>query len=110
MTFSNYDPVRISRALDRALARALAQEEEEGPRILDLNDDQIVIFSDQHKGARNVADDFQVRSDGVDANITTPWGKGNLTSSLLGRFNISKLLAVISNLCFMKKNLKGWLN
>ncbi len=60
MTFSNYDPVRISRALDRALARALAQEEEEGPRILDLADDQIVIFSDQHKGARNGADDFQV--------------------------------------------------
>jgi UDP-2,3-diacylglucosamine pyrophosphatase LpxH len=60
VTFSNYDPARISRALDRALARALAQEDEEGPRVFDLNADQFVIFSDQHKGARNGADDFQV--------------------------------------------------
>lgn len=55
----NYDPERIARALDRALARALEQEELEGPRIYDLAVDQIVILSDQHKGARDGADDFQ---------------------------------------------------
>lgn len=36
-----------------------ARAREEKPRALDPNTDRYVIFSDQHKGARNAADDFR---------------------------------------------------
>lgn len=51
----NYIP-RIHRALDAALARAFAAG---NTRVLDLATDRYIIFSDQHRGARNNADDFQ---------------------------------------------------
>lgn len=47
---------RIHRALDAALARTL---DAGNTRVLDLATDRYVIFSDQHRGARNNADDFQ---------------------------------------------------
>lgn len=36
---------------------------------------------------------------GVRADVITPWGEGRLHSSLLGAFNLSNLLAVISAVC-----------
>ncbi|MFN2108677.1 MAG: metallophosphoesterase [Anaerolineae bacterium] len=47
---------RFHKALDAALARNLAAGE---ARVLDLATDRYIIFSDQHRGARNGADDFQ---------------------------------------------------
>jgi len=60
VTIGRSDQARVARAVDAAYNRALAQEREEGIFKLDLSNDQFVIFSDQHKGARNGADDFQV--------------------------------------------------
>jgi UDP-2,3-diacylglucosamine pyrophosphatase LpxH len=48
---------KIHHALDAALARAQAAG---NTRILNLATDRYIIFSDQHRGARNGADDFQV--------------------------------------------------
>jgi len=45
-------------ALDRAFARALRQEAEDRVSVLDIDREKIVIFSDQHKGNRDGADDF----------------------------------------------------
>jgi UDP-N-acetylmuramoyl-L-alanyl-D-glutamate--2,6-diaminopimelate ligase len=45
------------------------------------------------------AHNIQLHLSGISAAITSPWGTGNLNSALLGKFNISNLLAVISNLC-----------
>ena len=67
---SKLDEERVARRLEEALQRALLQEKEEGPRHLDLNDAQYVIFSDQHKGARNGADDFQVAEQTYKAALT----------------------------------------
>jgi hypothetical protein len=47
---------RINQALDAALARTL---DAGNTRVLDLAADRYIIFSDQHRGARNNADDFQ---------------------------------------------------
>ena len=46
---------RVGAALDAAYARAVASGE---TRVLDLAADRYIIFSDQHRGARNGADDF----------------------------------------------------
>jgi UDP-2,3-diacylglucosamine pyrophosphatase LpxH len=53
-------PKGVSRGLDGALARALKQEAAEGVQTLDLQRSKIIIFSDQHKGNRDGADDFLV--------------------------------------------------
>jgi len=51
---------KISSALDAAFQRALEQEKAEGEITLDINTARLVIFSDQHKGSRDGADDFRV--------------------------------------------------
>lgn len=47
---------RVHKALDAALARAITAGD---TRVLNLTTDRYIIFSDQHRGARNGADDFQ---------------------------------------------------
>jgi UDP-N-acetylmuramoyl-L-alanyl-D-glutamate--2,6-diaminopimelate ligase len=37
--------------------------------------------------------------EGMQFEVTTPWGSGRLTSRLLGRFNASNLLAALATLC-----------
>lgn len=37
--------------------------------------------------------------DGLQLKVTTPWGEGEIRSSLLGRFNASNLLACLATLC-----------
>jgi hypothetical protein len=50
----------VASALDSAWQRTLQQEAEESRRRLDINGEKIIIFSDQHKGNRDGADDFRV--------------------------------------------------
>lgn len=45
------------------------------------------------------ANDIECSTTGIRANIDSPWGQGELRSSLLGRFNLSNLLAVIGVAC-----------
>jgi len=58
---------------------------------LKLNSDKNII------AAKNI----QTHPHGICADIISPWGEGELKSILLGRFNISNLLAVITNLCLL---------
>lgn len=43
--------------------------------------------------------DIQLSSAGARAHLVTPWGEGDIQSPLIGLFNLSNLLAVISGLC-----------
>jgi len=45
------------------------------------------------------ASNIQFSGNGIRARISSPWGEGILSSPLLGRFNLSNLLAVFSVLC-----------
>ncbi len=38
---------------------------------------------------------ISISAAGIDAEVVTPWGRGRLQSSLLGKFNLANLLAVI---------------
>lgn len=49
-----------------------------------------------------LASDVKLNSHGFSAHIHTPWGEGILHSRLMGRFNLSNLLAVISTLGIMQ--------
>jgi len=56
----------------------------------------------QTKDADIWADSVHYTSAGITAMITTPWGKGELSLPLLGEFNLSNALAVITCLGLMK--------
>jgi UDP-N-acetylmuramoyl-L-alanyl-D-glutamate--2,6-diaminopimelate ligase len=45
------------------------------------------------------AEDIVLSASGIRAQIRTPWGKGELNTSLLGKFNLQNILAVIGAAC-----------
>lgn len=45
------------------------------------------------------ASDIHFSQRGITATIHTPWGEGRLSTVLIGRFNLSNLLAVLTSLC-----------
>jgi len=49
-----------------------------------------------------IAENIRCELKGINAYVKTPWGEGELKSTLLGRFNVSNLLAVLSVLCLME--------
>jgi len=51
------------------------------------------------------AKDVELDISGITAQVTTPWGEGLLKSRLLGRFNLSNLIAVLAVLGVMKMNI-----
>lgn len=59
-----------------------------------------------HKISANIpmttAQNIRLSSQGFVADIDSPWGKGTLQSALLGRFNVSNLLAVLTTLCLLE--------
>ena len=48
------------------------------------------------------ASQIRLTAQGISAQVTTPWGKGPLHTHLLGRFNLSNLLAVLTTLGIME--------
>jgi UDP-N-acetylmuramoyl-L-alanyl-D-glutamate--2,6-diaminopimelate ligase len=67
------------------------------------NNFKVFGYTLKSKSDKNIiaAKNIQAHPDGICANIISPWGKGELKSALLGHFNITNLLAVISNLCLI---------
>jgi UDP-N-acetylmuramoyl-L-alanyl-D-glutamate--2,6-diaminopimelate ligase len=47
------------------------------------------------------AHDIVLQPDGIVAHVETPWGEGEIASTLLGRFNVANLLVVLSVLSLM---------
>jgi len=48
-----------------------------------------------------LAKNIKMLQNGMTADLVTPWGAGELKTHLLGRFNLSNLLAVLTTLCLM---------
>ena len=66
--------------------------------------------SSPHKGGREstvadismiLAQNIQLTAEGFEIDVVTPWGSGQLSTTLLGRFNISNLLAILAVLGIM---------
>lgn len=54
-----------------------------------------ISYSVENHSADIYCDRISIGSSGIDAEVVTPWGRGRLQSSLLGKFNLDNLLAVI---------------
>lgn len=63
------------------------------------SDITLLTFSLKNKTADIYCSDITLSASGFRAMIQTPWGSGELHSSLLGEFNVSNLLAVIAVAC-----------
>lgn len=46
-------------------------------------------------------DEVELSHTGIHANIFTPWGKGEFKTRLIGQFNLSNVLAVLTTLCLL---------
>jgi len=75
--------------LDDAFGRELAAAE---------HDSRLISYSLNDAEAYLYCRDAQFDEQGVRATLVTPRGEGSLRSSLLGRFNLSNLLAVVGTL------------
>ncbi|MEX6502347.1 UDP-N-acetylmuramoyl-L-alanyl-D-glutamate--2,6-diaminopimelate ligase [Pseudomonas zhanjiangensis] len=78
--------------LDDAAGRKLAQDKRES---------RLIGYSLEDPEAYLYCRDAQFDEQGVRARLVTPRGEGSLRSSLLGRFNLSNLLAVVGSLLGM---------
>jgi UDP-N-acetylmuramoyl-L-alanyl-D-glutamate--2,6-diaminopimelate ligase len=87
--------------LDDAFGRELAAVE---------HDSRLISYSLEDAGAYLYCRDAQFDEQGVRATLVTLRGEGNLRSSLLGRFNLSNLLAVVGTLLGMDYPLDEILN
>ncbi|WP_461515813.1 UDP-N-acetylmuramoyl-L-alanyl-D-glutamate--2,6-diaminopimelate ligase [Porticoccus sp.] len=60
---------------------------------------ELISYSLGNHGADVTAEQIELTAGGIRAQLKTPWGSGQLVSSLLGRFNLENLLAVVSVAC-----------
>lgn len=61
----------------------------------------IVTFGIDNRAALVNANHVKIDIEGISANLETPWGDGKLQCHLLGRFNLSNILAAIASVCLM---------
>ncbi len=64
--------------------------------------DKVISYSTETKNADVFVTETHMDHHGTQANIHTPWGKAELFIPLVGQFNLSNILAVISSLCLLE--------
>lgn len=90
--------------LDDAFGRQLAASFESSPRS------RTWTYSLADNSADLYLENIEHLPGGVQAEIHTPWGKGELSTPLLGDFNLSNLLAVVAVACAQGNKLTAVLN
>lgn len=70
-------------------------------KILDIlpNHVRAITYGLENPDAQLNAFNIVLDANGIHADVKTPWGQGRIDSRLLGRFNLSNLLAVMAAVC-----------
>lgn len=84
---------------DDAFGRNLIHSFRERNQVLAYSTDPVFQKITQ---AEVYAEEIQLNHLGMRAHVVTPWGKATLNSMLVGQFNLSNLLAVITTLCLLE--------
>lgn len=97
----SYGEVKASLFSFNGLKHAIINMDDEfGADLLKRrNSCQYLSYSVSNQDADVFVSNMSLSAQGVEAQLTTPWGSGQLSSSLLGHFNVSNLLAVIAVAC-----------
>lgn len=77
-----------------------------GETIIDRLKTKNTLYTYGLKGSNEgshhiIANEVRLTLDGIQADIVTPWGIGLLKAPLVGQFNVSNLLAVLTTLCLL---------
>jgi UDP-N-acetylmuramoyl-L-alanyl-D-glutamate--2,6-diaminopimelate ligase len=75
-----------------------------GREIISSLNNEAFIYSIKEKTLPGLAvtiSDLKLYDEGMQAYVYTPWGKGILHTGLIGPFNLSNLLAVLTTLCVL---------
>lgn len=80
-------------------------DDEFGRKIIaELQDKKpVYAYSTKKQDIKNLtyADQIHLDSNGIHARIHSLWGEGDLTIGLIGQFNLSNVLAVLTTLCLL---------
>lgn len=67
---------------------------------------RVITYSLENITADIYCQSMSFSTEGLEAYIQTPWGSGRIVSSLLGRFNLCNLLAVIASFIINNQDIK----
>jgi len=88
--------INIDDAFGRALASGLDTPSERDADKASGRVQTVLRYGVENDGADVVARSIASDAGGQHFHLTTPWGEGAITTRLLGRFNVSNLLAVVA--------------
>jgi UDP-N-acetylmuramoyl-L-alanyl-D-glutamate--2,6-diaminopimelate ligase len=88
--------INIDDAFGRALASGLDTATEHVADKAAARVQTVLRYGVENDGADVVARSIVSDAGGQHFHLTTPWGEGAITTRLLGRFNVSNLLAVVA--------------
>lgn len=98
-TMQNYGAAKEKLFLRSELQYAIINADDDfGGQLLERLDSRQLNIISYGQNAMVHAENIELNFTGFNAKIISPWGEGILTSKLLGRFNISNLLAVLGAL------------
>jgi UDP-N-acetylmuramoyl-L-alanyl-D-glutamate--2,6-diaminopimelate ligase len=107
-TMENYGNTKKQFFENDATYRAIINADDEfGKKIIAelKNKKQIFAYGTQKNNDNAIpyiyADNMQLDLSGIRIQIESPWGKGELRAGLIGKFNVSNLLAVFTALCLL---------
>lgn len=102
-TMENYGKTK-KKLFEKELRYAVVSADDEFGKtiIADFpNQKNIFSYSAEKKSSVHV-ENIELTLEGMHATIYSPWGQGKLHSSLIGKFNVSNLLAVFTTLCLLE--------
>lgn len=82
--------------------KVINKDDDFGRQLIAKSDDQTLLtYSLEDSSSDLYCQDISFNDEGIEAKIVTPQGTGQLKSTLIGRFNLSNLLAVTGSLLGM---------
>ncbi len=86
--------INIDDAFGRELSARILARQADGPGGLAAP--KLLRYGIDNAAAEVAAHEVQTNADGIAFRLVTPWGEGAVATRLLGRFNVSNLLAVVA--------------
>ncbi len=106
-TMENYAGTKLTWLEDEtAIIVANADDSYVAPWMKKNANKKIISYAIKDASAQVSAQNIQFYGDGIVATLTTPWGSGELRTSLIGEFNLSNVLAVVAVLCAQGESLE----
>jgi UDP-N-acetylmuramoyl-L-alanyl-D-glutamate--2,6-diaminopimelate ligase len=102
-TMDNYGRAK-QKLFDQARFSVINADDKFGRQlIMALPEENLFVYGIENYSTKNFiyAEKIQLALSGIHATLHSPWGTGDIHVPLIGRFNLSNLLAAFTTLCIM---------